>query len=145
MPHAIDEAQLRRLLAQGVSQREIARRLGIPRSTLQGHLKHLHSVEVHPGTPTVMPRGGPGIPQVDHRPQTPAELDAIKADLLEVVQWWRARKMPRVDPGGPRDTQRWTVHVEKRWIARVKEMADVEGVSQTEIVDRALRQYFEAR
>jgi hypothetical protein len=145
MPHAIDEAQLRRLLAQGVSQREIARRLGIPRSTLQGHLKHLHPVEVHRGTPTVIPRGGPHPPQVGYLPQTPAELDAIKADLLEVVQWWRAHKMPRVDPGGPRDTQRWTVHVEKRWIARVKEMADVEGVSQTEIVDRALRQYFEAR
>ncbi len=145
MPHAIDAVQLRRLLAQCLSQREIARRLGIPRSTLQAHLKRLKPVEVHRGTPTVLPRRGPRPPQMDYLPQTPAELDAIKADLLEVVQWWRARKMPRVDPGGPRDTQRWTVHVEKRWIARVKEQAELEGVSQAEIVDRALRQYFEGR
>jgi hypothetical protein len=34
MPHAIDDATLRRLLAEGVSQREISRRQGIPRTTL---------------------------------------------------------------------------------------------------------------
>jgi hypothetical protein len=80
---------------------------------------------------------------VDPIPQTPAELDAIKADLLEVAQWWRARKMRRVDPGGPRETQRQTWHVDTRGIARVKEQAELEGVSQAEIVDRAFRQYFE--
>jgi hypothetical protein len=53
--------------------------------------------------------------------------------------------MQRVDPGRPRETQRWTVHVDTRWIARVKAEADVEGVSQAAIVDRALRQYFEGR
>jgi len=62
---------------------------------------------------------------------------------LEVAAWWRARKMRRVDPGGPRDTQRWTVHVDKRWIEQVKEMADAEGVSQAEVVDRAFRTFFE--
>jgi hypothetical protein len=71
-----------------------------------------------------------------------AELGSIKADLLEVAQWWRARKMRRVDPGGPRETQHWTVHVDKRWIDAVKAMADTEGVSQAEVVDRALRRYF---
>ncbi|HZC02043.1 MAG TPA: hypothetical protein VE844_11985 [Gammaproteobacteria bacterium] len=65
--------------------------------------------------------------------------------MLEVVQWWRARKVSRVDAGGPRDTQRWTVHVDKCWIARVKAQTELEGVSQAEIVDRALRQYFEGR
>jgi hypothetical protein len=62
-------------------------------------------------------------------------LKSVHADSCQ----WRARKMPRVDPGGPRETQRWTVHVEKRWIERVKAQADLEGVSQAEIVDRALR------
>jgi winged helix-turn-helix DNA-binding protein len=145
MSAAIDDQQLRSLLEQGVSQREIARRLGIPRSTLHDHLKRLQPAEVHRGTPQVIPRGFPRPPQVDHAPETPAELDAIKADLLEVVQWWRSRKLQRVDPGGPRDTQRWTVHVDKRWIERVKEQAELEGVSQAAIVDRALRQYFEGK
>src|SRR3712207_1947273 len=123
MATAIDEAQLRTLLEQGVSQREIARQLGIPRSTLQDHLKRLAPVEVHRGTPQVMPRSTPAVmarglprpPEVDLPPQTPAELDAIKADLLEVAQWWRARKMRRVDPGGPREAQRQTWHVDTRW------------------------------
>jgi hypothetical protein len=35
------------------------------------------------------------------------------------------------------------VHVDTLWSERVKEMAEVEGVSQTELVNRALRQSFE--
>jgi hypothetical protein len=139
MRRDVDDEQLRRLLEQGLSQRDIARHLGIPRSTLQEHLKRQQVVPVHRGTPTILPRG---TPEVDLGPQTPAELDAMKADLFEVVQWWRARKMRWVDPGGPRETQRWTVHVDKQWVERVKEMADAEGVSQAEIVDRAFRQFF---
>jgi transcriptional regulator with XRE-family HTH domain len=143
MPRDIDETQLQQLREQGLSQREIARRLNIPRSTLQDHLTRQQVVQVHSGTPTVIPRGGRGTPEVDLHPQTPAELGTITADLLEVAAWWRARKMRRLDPGEPRDTQRQTWHVDKRWIEQVKEMADSEGVSQAEIVDRAFRQFFE--
>jgi hypothetical protein len=35
------------------------------------------------------------------------------------------------------------VHVDTLWSARVKEMAEVEGVSQTELVNRAWRPSFE--
>ena len=119
--------------------------LGVPRSTLQDHLKHLHPVEVHRGTSVVMPRRVPGPPQVHYLSEILMEIEAIKTDLLEVVHWWRARKMRRVDLGGPRNTQCWTVHVDKRWIEAVKEMAEAEGVSQAEVVDRALRQFFEGR
>jgi transcriptional regulator with XRE-family HTH domain len=139
MRRDVDAEQLRTLLEQGISQREIARRLGIPRSTLQEHLKRLQVVPVHRGTPTVLPRG---TPEVDLSPHTPAELRAITNDLLEVAAWWRARKMRRVDPGGPRETRRQTWHVDVQWIERVKEMAEAEGVSQAEIVDRAFRQFF---
>jgi Ribbon-helix-helix protein, copG family len=52
---------------------------------------------------------------------------------------------PENAEGGPRETQRWTVHVDKRWVEAVKEMADTEGISQAEIVDRAFKQYFEGR
>jgi len=79
MPREIDETQLRQLLEQGLSQREIARRLGVPRSTLQDRLKRQDVVKVHLGTPTIMLGGGRGTPQVD-LPQTPAELDTIKAE-----------------------------------------------------------------
>ncbi len=142
MAHAFDADELRLLLAQGLSQREIARRLGIPRSTLQEYLKRQQVVPVHRGTPTVLPRV---TPEVDLGPQTPAELRAITTDLLEVAAWWRARKMRRVDPGGPRETRRQTWHVDVQWIERVKEQAEAEGVSQAEIVDRAFRAFFSDR
>ncbi len=139
MRRDVDDEQLRTLLEQGISQRDIARRLGIPRSTLQDFLKRQQVVPVHRGTPTILPRG---TPDVDLGPQTPAELRAITTDLLEVAAWWRARKMRRVDPGGPRETRRQTWHVAVEWIDRVKEQAEAEGVSQAEIVDRALRHFF---
>jgi hypothetical protein len=88
----------------------------------------------------VLPRGG--TPKVDLSPQTPAALRDITTDLLEVAAWWRARKMRRVDPGGPRETRRQTWHVAVEWIERVKAQAEAEGVSQAAIVDRAFRQFF---
>jgi transcriptional regulator with XRE-family HTH domain len=139
MPRAIDDTTLERLLAEGLSQREMARRLGVPRTTLQDHLKRQQVVPVHRGTPTLLTRGPAAV---DLSPQTPADLRAITTDLLEVAAWWRARKLRRVDPGRPRATQRQTWHVDVEWIERVKEMAEAEGVSQAEIVDRAFRQFF---
>jgi hypothetical protein len=142
MPRDIDDVALRRLLAEGLSQREIARRLGVPRTTLQDYLKRQQVVPVHRGTPTLLTRGPP---EVDLSPHTPAELREITSDLLEVAAWWRARKMRRVDPGGPRETRRQTWHVGVEWIERVKETAEAEGVSQAEIVDRAFRHFFSDR
>jgi hypothetical protein len=69
----------------------------------------------------------------------------MQQDLLEVVAWWRERKLQRVHPGPPRDTERWTVHVDTRWIEAVKQEAAAERVPIMEIVDRAFRQYFEGR
>lgn len=98
MPQDIDDEALQRLVAEGVSQREIARQTGIPRATVQNRLKRLQVHPVHRGTPLVLPSGEP---KVDLSPQMPAELDAIKNDLLAIVDWWRARHMRRVDPRGP--------------------------------------------
>ena len=40
------------------------------------------------------------------------------------------------------ETRRQTWHVDGEWIERVKGLAEAEGVSQAEIVDRAFRQFF---
>jgi transcriptional regulator with XRE-family HTH domain len=42
MSRPIDDEELRALIEAGISQREIARRLGIPRSTLQDRVKRLN-------------------------------------------------------------------------------------------------------
>ena len=145
MAGVVDLYQVQILLSQGLSQREIARRLGIPRTTLQDHLKRTQAVDIRRGNTLILPQRGPRPPQVYPVPETPAALEGVAADLLEVAQWWRTRKLQRVSPGPPRDTQRQTWHVDKQWIERVKEMAEVGGVSQAEIVNRALRQFFEGR
>jgi hypothetical protein len=142
MPPDITDEELQRLVSEGRSQRDIARQTGIARSTLQNRLKLLEVYPVHRGTPTILPRGGP---EIDLSPQTPSELNAIREDLLEVAALWRARKMRRVDPRGPRTNKRQTWLVDVEWCERVREAAEAEGVSQAEIVDRAFAQFFEGR
>jgi hypothetical protein len=138
----IDEKRLRRLLAQGKSQREIAQALKIPRSSLQRVIKNLDgSSSLTPLSPA--PAISP--PVVDTGTLSPAELEAVKSDFWEMVQWWRDRKMKQVHKSVPRDLQRQTYHVERRYIELIKHEAETEGVSITEVVNRALRGYFERR
>jgi hypothetical protein len=73
----------------------------------------------------------------------PAELDAVKSDFWEMIQWWRDRRLKQVHKSVPRDLQRQTYHVERRYIELIKHEAETEGVSITEVVNRALRAYFE--
>jgi hypothetical protein len=82
---------------------------------------------------------------VDTGTLSPAELDAVKSDFWEMITWWRDRKLKAVQASTPRDTQRQTYHVERRYIELIKHEAETEGVSITEVVNRALRMYFEKR
>jgi hypothetical protein len=142
MTPEIDEKRVRRLLAQGKSQREIAQALKIPRTSLQRLIKTLDgSSSLHPLSlaPALSP------PVVDTGTLSPAELDAVKSDFWEMITWWRDRKLKAVQASTPRDTQRQTYHVERRYIELIKHEAETEGVSITEVVNRALRMYFEKR
>jgi hypothetical protein len=159
MTTAIDRRQVDRWRKQGLSLRAIARRLDIPWATFRRHWHQLQQqarVSLHTPAPAPAPRQGP--PAVDTslpaptspsppdvHPGIPPEIQAIQQDLLEVAAWWRERKLQRVHPGPPRDTERWTVHVDTRWIEAVKQAAEAEGVPIMTIVDRAFRQYFEGR
>jgi hypothetical protein len=142
MPAEIDEKRLRRLLAQGKSQREIAQALKIPRTSLQRIIKDLNgssSLNSLPPAPAISP------PVVDTSTLSPAEIDAVKSDFWEMITWWRDRKLKAVQASTPRDTQRQTYHVERRYIELIKYEAETEGVSITEVVNRALRAYFERK
>jgi IclR helix-turn-helix domain len=66
---------LEHMLAQGLSQREISRRTGIPRSTMQRLLKAPH-------IPEVLPEGRPKVAPSRPVPQSVAEAGPV---LLEMA------------------------------------------------------------
>jgi Helix-turn-helix domain len=142
MAQGVDEKQLRKLLAEKLPQREIARRLNVPRSTLQRRIKGLDA--------PVLPQGsavdaGSGLPMVDTGKLTPAEAEAVRVDFWEMIEWWRERKLQRVYEITPRETARQTYHVETRFIRLIHQEAEGEGVSITEVVNRAFRAYFDKK
>jgi hypothetical protein len=70
-------------------------------------------------------------------------LQALLPDLLDLVAWWRERQRLRVHPEGRRrDTVRYTIHLQAEWVERLKQQAADEGVSISEVANRALQRYF---
>ena len=110
----VDRNEVERWLKPGLSLREIARRLDIPWAMFRRHWQELQaevSPPVHADITEMPPRPSP--PAVDARP--PAQRP----------------------PSPPWETERWTMHVDKRWIEAVKQEADAEGVPIMAIVDWA--------
>jgi transcriptional regulator with XRE-family HTH domain len=133
MPPALSRHDLEQMLAQGLSQREIAKRTGIPRSTLQRLMKASHVSEVLPE----------GLPQVAESRPVPQSLVEAGPVLLEMAAWWMQRQAAAASPvGGHRETKRYTFHAEVSLIDLVQKEADAERCSYSEIINRALTQYF---
>ena len=164
----IDDLQLSSLVAEGLSQNEIARRLGVPRSTIRNHLKKLE-LPVPYESPAPPPADGPdpqstqsihdvysesaeGIPDV-YTETTQSIPDVYKDmlvtmmnDLQEVVVWWQERKATlQKASDATRETERTTFHVERRWIDAIRRQADLDGLTYTQIVNEAFRRYFEGK
>jgi hypothetical protein len=78
----LTDDQLRALLREGLSQREIARRTGIPRSTLQVQIKHL---DVHGGPPTVDRRPSPVDRPPGQRPPSSVDRGPSTVDLQALL------------------------------------------------------------
>ena len=146
MAGEFDDAAYNSLAAQGLSQREIARRLKIPRSTLQDALKRRQSLSVE-----VLPVGPPSLPSPLSPPRQLTavampeehEMEAMKADLWEMVEWWRSRKARAVQPRKDRATVRWTVHIDPALKDKILAESDARRLSLTDTVDIIVRHYFE--
>jgi hypothetical protein len=136
MPQAVSRHDIEQLLAQGLSQREISRRTGTPRSTIQRLLKA-------PMVPEVIPEG---LPQVANSRPLPQSLVDAGPVLLEMAEWWVQRKAVAAIPvGGRMETRRYTFHADVSLIDLVQQEADAERCSYSQIINRALRQYFMGR
>jgi hypothetical protein len=136
MGQDISRHELEQMLASGLSQREVARRTGVPRTTLQRLLKD-------PQVPEVLSEG---LPQVANSRPLPQGLVEAGPVLLELVAWWEERKAAASAPvGGRRETRRYTFHAETALIELVQREADAERCSYSEICNRALRRYFLGR
>jgi DNA-binding transcriptional regulator LsrR (DeoR family) len=137
MARTIDEHHVQELLAQGRSERAIAKELQVPRSTLKRYLERLQGIQnVHLSIP-------PSERTPTVHTSTLYEPTPSPDELADLLTWWRERKQLMQTSHDPEhETERKTYHVEKRYIAAIERDADLERVSITEIVNRAFRHYF---
>jgi hypothetical protein len=135
----IDLDTAHRLKAQGVPTAEIARRLKLPVSTLKDHLKR-----TLPARPTDVYNGG--STEVHTGGATNVHMDIPLSDLAdfrEVLAWWRKRKhLLNAANESPAPTERWTLHIEKPFIEKIKAEAEAEHVTVTEVINRIIRHYY---
>jgi hypothetical protein len=127
------------LKAQGVSTAEIARQLKLPVSTLKDRLKRTlpaKTTDVYNGGSTEVHKGGAANVPID------IPLSDL-ADFHEVLAWWRKRKhLLNAANESPAPTERWTLHIEKPFIEKIKAEAEAEHVTVTEVINRIIRHYY---
>jgi hypothetical protein len=135
----IDLETAHRLKAQGVSTAEIARQLKLPVSTLKDHLKRTllaKTIDVYNSGSTEVHKGRAANVHID------IPLSDL-ADFQEVLAWWRKRKhLLSAANESPAQTERWTLHIEKPFIEKIKAEAEAEHVTVTEVINRIIRHYY---
>jgi hypothetical protein len=63
--------------------------------------------------------------------------------LEEIVAWWQGRKATLAQVSDTtQETERITFHVERRWIEAIRRQADLDGLTITQVVNRAFQQHF---
>jgi hypothetical protein len=135
----VDVEAAHRLKSQGVPIAEIARQLKVPTSTLKDHLKRtlpVKTTDVYNGSSTEVHMSGATKVHID----LPL-LDMV--DFQEMLAWWRKRKhlLSKANEA-PAPTERWTLHIEKPFIEKIKAEAEAEHVTVTEIINRIIRHYY---
>jgi hypothetical protein len=138
-PINIDLDEAHRLKAQGIPTAEIARQMHIPVSTLKDRLKG-----TLPAKATHVYNDG--STEVHNSGTTKVHIDIPLSDLAdfqEMLAWWRKRKhLLSTANDSPAPTERWTLHIEKPFIERIKAEAEAEHVTVTEIINRIIRHYY---
>jgi len=167
-PNLTDE-QLHAFLEAGLSQREITRRTGIPRSTLQKRLKRL-GLQVTPAAPapqvTPVAPTAPTTPASPTVPATPAvtfvavpemqELLSLVKDLHTRVGALEQTRVPPALPAAPtspaspatpaaptaarKDVQQWTIRLSKALIDHLKAIAYERRIPPSQLIEELVWQ-----
>jgi DNA-binding Lrp family transcriptional regulator len=149
----IDETELLRLYElERLSQYEIAQQLGITRATVRNRLRRLLKPSQRETEGAVSTEDIPAVdaatPQLGrtqgNRPQRLFSTRKEYQALRELLAWWQERTaaMERASDAS-RQTERITFHVEQRWREAIRSKSDLDGMTLTQIVNEAFRQYFE--
>jgi hypothetical protein len=135
----VDVEAAQRLKDKGLSTAEIARQLQTPVSTLKDHLRRALPARptiVYNGSSTEVHKGGAANVHID------IPLSDL-ADFQEVLAWWRKRKhLLSAANESHAPTERWTLHIEKPFIEKIKAEAEAEHVTVTEVINRIIRHYY---
>jgi hypothetical protein len=138
MASNLTDADLQKLISEGLSQTEIARRTGMPRTTLRNRMKKLSVSQATTDT------SDEGTPKVYTGVQIAVEFAESWDEFQEMLAWWRERKRTLQTEGDTeQETERKTYHVQKRYIEAIQRAADLEHVSIMEIVNRAFKKFFD--
>ena len=81
--------------------------------------------------------------QVDSPPGFEQTLITLIPTLQELAAWWKGRKATLDQANdASRETERTTFHVEKRWIEAIRRQANLDGLTITQVVNRAFATFF---
>jgi hypothetical protein len=74
------------------------------------------------------------------------ELRAAMTELRELLRWWEARqRFVERSEDSRWQTQLRTYHISKIYVSMIRQQAEFECTTQTEIINRALQQFFAGR
>jgi hypothetical protein len=66
------------------------------------------------------------------------------ADVREMLTWWCRRKHLLAQANdAPAPTERWTLHIERPFIEKIKAEAKAEHATITEVINRIIRHCYE--
>lgn len=134
---------------EGMTFRAIADRLSVSKSAVQRTLERARA-----GPPeTTASRGSQAIPEGKHEGQAGAIPQEYVSLLVEVAEWWKLRKeagkrgqalrQAQEEAGQAPKKRKQTYRVEEDLIEHLRDHVALTGLSQSVLINQALRQFLE--
>lgn len=156
----LSDDHLRQLLEAGLSQREIARRTGMPRATVQRHLTRL-GLQVTPA-PQAPTRAAPHPPAPTR--ESPAMTFIAVAEVQEILSTLKrldarvealehtrmelpapTHEAPRIPAPTRAGVQQWTVRLSGALIEILKAEAEKERLQPSHLLEAIILEWWETR